>query len=196
MNDIPTAVFLSGGGRTLANLIQARQQQGLPVDFRLVISSKASAGGIQIARDAGIETRVVRRADSPDDQAYQEAMFGPCREVGAKLVLMAGYLKHVLIPDDYHGRVLNIHPSLIPAFCGAGMYGARVHQAAIDKGVKVSGCTVHLVDNHYDNGPIIVQRTCAVLPDDTAETLAARVFEQECLAFPEAIRELVGRWSK
>jgi phosphoribosylglycinamide formyltransferase 1 len=115
-------------------------------------------------------------------------MFAPCRDAGVELVAMAGFLKHVLIPADFAGRVMNIHPALIPAFCGAGFYGERVHRAALEYGVKVSGCTVHFVDNHYDHGPIILQRTVPVHPDDTPQTLAARVFEQECQAYPEAIR--------
>jgi folate-dependent phosphoribosylglycinamide formyltransferase PurN len=101
---------------------------------------------------------------------------------------MAGFLKHVLIPQDFVGRVMNIHPSLIPAFCGHNYFGRRVHQAALDYGVKFSGCTVHFVDNHYDHGPIILQRVVPVMDDDTPESLGARVFEQECQAYPEAIR--------
>ena len=115
-------------------------------------------------------------------------MFGPCREAGVDLVVMAGFLKHVLIPPDFEDRVINIHPSLLPSFGGPGMYGHHVHQAVIDRGVKISGCTVHYVDNHYDNGPIILQRSCEVKDDDTADSLAARVFQEECEALPAAIR--------
>src|SRR5207253_7165627 len=93
----------------------------------------------------------------------------------------------IRVPDDYLGRVMNIHPALIPAFCGKGFYGHRVHEAVLQAGVKVTGCTVHFADNEYDHGPIILQRTVPVLDDDTAETLAQRVFEQECEAYPEAI---------
>ena len=118
-------------------------------------------------------------------------MFGPVRESGAKLVVMAGFLKHVLIPQDFDRRVINIHPSLLPAFGGAGMYGLRVHKAAIDRGVKISGCTVHYVDNEYDHGPIINQRAVDVLPNDTPEDLAAMVFEQECELLPDAIRQFI-----
>ena len=192
MRQLPIAVFLSGGGTTLRNLIAARDAGQLPVDFRLVISSNPSAGGLQIAAQAGIATRVVRKADHAGDDAYREAMFGPCRAAGVELVVMAGFLKHVLIPDDFIGRVINIHPSLIPAFCGAGMYGRHVHAAALAKGVKVSGCTVHFVDNHYDNGPIILQRTCEVRDDDSPDTLAARVFAEECQALPAAIRQVAA----
>ncbi|WP_436716665.1 phosphoribosylglycinamide formyltransferase [Roseiconus lacunae] len=186
---ISVAVFLSGGGRTLQNLLEHRDVHGLPIDVRLVISSRADVRGVQIAKDAGIETLVVRKKDH-DDAEYCSAMFDPVRQSGADYVIMAGFLKHVLIPEDFEGRVINIHPSLLPAFGGPGMYGQHVHAAALKRGVKVSGCTVHFVDNHYDNGPIILQRTCDVFADDTPDTLAARVFEQECQALPDAIRTL------
>ena len=187
---LPVAVFLSGTGRSLANLIEHRDRHGLPIDIRLVISSSSKVRGVQIARDAAIEAIIVRKSDYPDPDDYSKAMFQPCREVGAELVVMAGYLKHVLIPQDFTGRVINIHPSLLPSFGGSGMYGSRVHQAAIDRGVKVSGCTVHFVDNQYDHGPILLQRSCDVRDDDTPESLAARVFQQECQALPDAIRNI------
>ena len=187
---LSVAVFLSGGGRTLANLLRSRDEEGLPIDIRLVISSSETARGLSIAQDAGIETRVIQQRDFANPDDYREAMFEPCRRVGAEVVVMAGFLKHVLIPADFQDRVINIHPSLLPAFGGPGMYGQRVHQAAIDRGVQFSGCTVHLVDNHYDNGPILLQRICEVLPSDTAETLAAKVFELECDALPAALREI------
>lgn len=185
---LPIAVFLSGGGRTLENLIRHRDQHSLPIEIRLVISSSAKVRGVEVARQAGIETLVVLKHRSESEAAYAEAMFAPCRERSVSLVVMAGFLKHVLIPNDFTNRVLNIHPSLLPAFGGAGMYGHHVHQAAIDRGVKYSGCTVHLVDNNYDQGPIVLQRVCEVLSSDTSDTLAARVFELECEALPTALR--------
>ena len=191
---MPIAVFLSGGGRSLANLIEAKTRGSLHVEFRLVISSSDNARGVEIAQDAGIETRIVRKKDYPSALDYSEAMFQPCREKSTDLVVMAGFLKHVLIPADHENRVLNIHPSLLPSFGGEGMYGHHVHEAAIQKGVKVSGCTVHYVDNQYDNGPILHQRTCPVLAADDANSLAKRVFEQECLALPEAIQLHHTRW--
>ncbi|TWU37872.1 Phosphoribosylglycinamide formyltransferase [Novipirellula aureliae] len=181
-------VFLSGSGRTLQNLIHHRDQHGLPIDIRVVISSRRDVRGVEIAHDNGIDVRVVRKSDYPNPDEHSRQMFDPCREAGVDLVVMAGYLNHVLIPADFENRVINIHPSLLPAFGGPGMYGSRVHQAILDRCVKITGCTVHYVDNEYDNGPIIVQRSCEVRSDDTADTLAARVFEQECIAMPEAIR--------
>ncbi|QDT58798.1 Phosphoribosylglycinamide formyltransferase [Stieleria bergensis] len=188
---LPIAVFLSGSGRTLENLLRYRDQQGLAIDVRLVISSRSDVRGLQIANDADIPTKIVRKSDF-NDATYTDAMFNPVRECGAKYVVMAGFLKHVLIPDDYTKRVINIHPSLLPAFGGKGMYGLRVHAAAIERGCTISGCTVHFVDNHYDNGPIILQRSCQISPEDRPETLAARVFEQECIALPEAIEKLIS----
>jgi phosphoribosylglycinamide formyltransferase-1 len=100
---------------------------------------------------------------------------------------MGGYLEHVLIPDDFKNRVINTHPSLIPAFCGHGFYGMRVHQAVYDMGVKLTGCTMHFVDNEYDHGPIIAQRSCPILEGDTPESIQRRVFELECQLYPEVI---------
>jgi phosphoribosylglycinamide formyltransferase-1 len=104
------------------------------------------------------------------------------------LVCLAGFLQLISIPEDFQGRVMNIHPALIPAFCGKGFYGHHVHEAVLAYGVKITGCTVHFCDNQYDHGPIILQRAVPVLDDDTPDSLAARVFQQECEAYPEAIR--------
>ncbi|TWT97480.1 phosphoribosylglycinamide formyltransferase [Neorhodopirellula pilleata] len=184
---LPIAVFLSGSGRTLANLIQHRDEHGLPIDIRLVIGSRSGLRGIEIAEQHHIPTMEIRQNEFPEPEAYSSAMFEPVRESGAEYVVMAGFLKHVLIPADFENRVINIHPSLLPKFGGAGMYGHHVHEAVIAAGESTSGCTVHFVDNVYDNGPVLHQRSCPVMPDDTPDTLAARVFEQECLAMPEAI---------
>src|SRR4029077_8889984 len=131
---------------------------------------------------------VVVRKECVSREEFGQRIFEQCRKAEADLVCMAGFLQLLHIPVDYEGRVLNIHPALIPAFCGKGFYGHRVHEAALEYGVKVSGCTVHFADNQYDHGPIILQRSVPVLDDDTPETLAARIFEQECDGYPEAIR--------
>jgi phosphoribosylglycinamide formyltransferase-1 len=184
------AVLISGGGTTLRNLLQRTESGSLQVQIRLVISSSAAAGGLRYAAEAGIPHHVVCRRDFQTPEAFSGAVFGACREAGIQLVVMGGFLKHVLIPADFENRVVNIHPGLIPAFCGQGFYGRRVHEAALEYGVKVSGCTVHFADNQYDHGPIILQRTVPVFDDDTPEALAARVFQQECEAYPEAIRRI------
>jgi len=197
---LPIAVLISGGGTTLRNLIERIEQGQLRADLRLIISSHPEARGLEFARRANLSTLVQQRHTGDSDAVYSEAIFQPCRDAGVELVVMGGFLKHVLIPDDFVGRVMNIHPSLIPAFCGQGFYGHRVHQAALEYGVKVSGCTVHFVDNQYDHGPIILQRVVPVRQDDTPDSLAARIFAEECVAYPEAIQRfaegrlnLVGR---
>jgi phosphoribosylglycinamide formyltransferase 1 len=185
------AVLISGGGTTLKNLIEKIAAKKLDAKIELVISSTAKAG-LQIASAAGIPTLVVPLTKSQSPQEFSEATFSPCRQAGADIVAMGGYLKHVLIPPDFENRVTNIHPALIPACCGPGMYGRHVHEAVLESGAKLSGCTVHFVDNQYDHGPIILQRSVPVLDDDTPEALAARVFAAECEAYPEALR-LIAR---
>jgi phosphoribosylglycinamide formyltransferase 1 len=187
---LPIAVLISGGGTTLRNLIYCRDQGTLPIDFRIVISSRKDAAGLKFAEDSRIPTAIVAKQKSQSADEHAANMFDLIRGSGAYLVVMAGYLQHVMIPPDFENRVINIHPSLIPAFCGQGMYGLRVHQAAIDFGVRISGCTVHFVDNEYDHGPIILQRACPVFEEDTAVSLQQRVFELECIALPDAIRQI------
>jgi formyltetrahydrofolate-dependent phosphoribosylglycinamide formyltransferase len=187
---LPIAVLISGGGTTLRNLLERMRAGELPVTVRLVVSSSAKARGLEFAAAAGIPTRVLPRSAFASDEDYGAAVFEACRESGVSLVVMGGFLKFVPIPADFTHRVVNIHPSLIPAFCGAGMYGHHVHEAVLAHGAKVSGCTVHFVDNQYDHGPIILQRAVPVLDDDTPATLAERVFAAECAAYPEAIRSI------
>lgn len=184
---LPITVLISGGGTTLRNLIALRDKGELSVDIRLVISSNPAAKGLEFAKAGGIATLVAEKK-SKSSEAYAADIFEPCRQAGAQLVVMGGFLKHVAIPTDFENRVINIHPALIPAFCGKGLYGHHVHDAVLEYGAKISGCTVHFVDNHYDHGPIILQRVVPVLDDDTPDTLATRVFEAECQALPDAIR--------
>jgi len=181
------AVLISGGGTTLRNLIAKVREGKLNARICLVVSSNPAAKGLEFAKEAGIPTRVVERKKELSPEEYSEATFGPCRAAGAEVVVMGGFLKHVLIPPDFENRVVNIHPALIPEFCGRGMYGHHVHEAVLTAGAKTSGCTVHFVDNVYDHGPMILHRGVPVLPGDTAETLSARVFEVECEALPEAL---------
>ena len=185
---LPIAVLISGTGRTLHNLIDKIDAGSLDVEIKLVISSQVGAGGLKIAADASIPSLVVDRGQFDSPEAFSQAVFAPCRDAGVKLAAMAGFLSFVPIPSDFENRVVNIHPALIPAFCGKGFYGHHVHQAVLEYGAKVSGCTVHLVDNQYDHGPIILQRVVPVLDDDTPDSLAARVFQAECEAYPEALR--------
>lgn len=183
-------VLISGGGTTLANLLASKAAGKLDVEIALVISSNRKARGLLIAEAAELPTQVIERRSFADDEAYSRAVFDACRASGADWVLMGGFLTYVPIPADFENRVLNIHPALIPAFCGKGFYGHHVHEAVLAYGAKISGCTVHFVDNQYDHGPIILQKTVPVLDDDTPEALAARVFAAECEAYPEALRLL------
>src|SRR6476660_1858912 len=148
---LPIAVLISGGGTTLRNLIERTGDRSLPAEIRLVISSNPAAKGLEYAEAAGIKSLVVEKKDARSDEDYSEAIFGPCRAAGVKYVVMGGFLKHVPIPTDFQSRVINIHPALLPKFGGKGMYGLKVHEAVIAAGEKVSGCTVHFVDNEYDH---------------------------------------------
>lgn len=184
---IRLAVLISGGGTTLVNLVRQIAAGRLNAEIVRVISSRAGAGGIQKATQAGLSVGVHARKQYSDVESYSLAIFDDCRSVAADLVICGGFLSLLQVPADFAYRVMNIHPSLIPAFCGAGFYGEKVHQAVVDRGVKVSGCTVHFVDDVFDHGPIILQRTVPVLVDDSADSLAMRVFSEECIAYPEAI---------
>jgi formyltetrahydrofolate-dependent phosphoribosylglycinamide formyltransferase len=188
LSPLRMVVLISGGGTTLANLLEKIRGRDLDAEIPLVISSNPAARGLTIAADAGLEAATIERRNFESVDAYSEELFNRCRAVEPHLIVMGGFLKLLRIPDEFQGRVINIHPSLIPSFCGHGFYGHRVHQAVLDYGAKLSGCTVHFVDNQYDHGPIILQRAVPVLDDDTAETLAARVFAAECEAYPEALR--------
>ncbi|MCP4247491.1 MAG: phosphoribosylglycinamide formyltransferase [bacterium] len=191
---IRLAVLLSGGGRTLQNLCDEIAAGRLDASVALVISSREDAYGVTRARQLGLEVRVIARRGQSDeafDATLTEALAAP----DIDLVCMAGFLSLWRIPPVFEDRVLNIHPALLPDFGGPGFYGRRVHEAVLAAERTESGCTVHFCDNQYDHGPIILQRRVPVLPDDTADTLAARVFEQECIAYPQAIRQVAEeRW--
>lgn len=181
-------VLVSGGGTTLQNFIDQIAAGTLHAEIPLVMASREECGGILRAERAGIPCAVLPRGRFGSVEEFSEAVFAPLREAEVDVAALAGFLELLRIPQDFTLRVMNIHPALIPAFCGKGYYGRRVHEAVLDRGVKVSGCTVHFADNHYDHGPIILQTCVPVHDDDTPETLAARVFEAECRAYPEALR--------
>ena len=196
----PVAVLLSGSGTTLENFFVLKEQGELNIDVRVVISSRPDAYGIERAKQRGVPTHVLRRKDYKSLKEYTTAVFDPVRKSGAKLVLLAGFMVQIGVPSDYKNRILNIHPALIPAFCGKGLYGHLVHEAVIESGVKITGCTVHIVDDEYDHGPIVLQKPVPVLFEDTPDTLAERVQAEERKAYPEAVRlfiegrlEIVGQ---
>ncbi len=180
------AVLLSGSGRTLDNLLETIATGRLSASVEMVVSSRGDVRGVRIAEAAGIPVTVLPPKGRSID-AWSDDIFAACRAARPDLIVMAGWLHLVRIPADFTGRVINIHPSLLPAFGGKGFHGMHVHEAVIERGCTVSGCTVHLVDDEYDHGRILLQRAVPVLPDDTPESLAARVFAAECEALPEAI---------
>jgi phosphoribosylglycinamide formyltransferase 1 len=185
---INLAVLISGSGTTLQNLIDQIAAGRLNATIPIVIASRAGLAGSERAAKAGIPHVVVNRRDFPTLAEFSREIFRHVDAANVDLICLAGWLCLLDLPERYAHKAMNIHPALLPSFGGKGMYGAKVHQAVIDHGCKVSGCTVHFLDNSYDTGPIIVQRTCPVLDDDTPATLAHRVFEEEKIAYPEAIR--------
>ena len=186
------AVLLSGSGRTLDNLLEAIAAGRLAARVEVVVSNKPGVRGLTIAERAGVPTHIVPRGDlSLADWSGQ--IFDICRRGQADLVVMAGFLQLVEIPTEFADRVINIHPALLPAFGGKGFHGMHVHRAVLARGCTVYGCTVHLVDNEYDHGHIVLQKTVPVLADYTADSLAARVFAAECVALPEAINTFGSR---
>ena len=182
------AVLISGTGRSLDNMLRRIASGRLHCDVRVVIASTPKAKGLQFAEKAGIAPAVIQRLDHSSQDEFSGAVFERVRQSGADLVVLAGYLKRLAIPGDFANRVVNIHPALIPAFCGQGFYGHHVHEAVLAYGAKLSGCTVHFVDNQYDHGPVILQSAVPVLDDDNADALADRVFAAECEAYPAAIQ--------
>jgi phosphoribosylglycinamide formyltransferase-1 len=185
------AVLLSGSGRTLENLLERIDAGTLPAEVAVVVSSRPGVRGVKIAERAGVPVRLTPPGGQPVE-AWSDAVFAACRQARADLVVLAGFLHLVKIPSDFTGRVINIHPSLLPAFGGQGFHGMNVHRAVLERGCTVSGCTVHLVDDEYDHGRVLLQRTVPVLPDDSPESLAARVFAAECRTLPEAIRRIAA----
>jgi phosphoribosylglycinamide formyltransferase-1 len=181
------AVLISGSGRTLANLLAVQGRGELPGRIELVVSNRPDVAGNDIARAAGVPLAIIPSRRVPES-SFAEQVYRLLDQHAIDLVLMAGFLRHLPVRADYLWRIMNIHPSLLPLFGGRGMYGERVHRAVLDSGVKVSGCTVHFVTDELDAGPIILQACVPVLDDDTPETLAARVFAEECRLYPEAVR--------
>jgi formyltetrahydrofolate-dependent phosphoribosylglycinamide formyltransferase len=182
------AVLLSGGGTTLQNILDHIDAGKLDARVCCVISSRADAYGLERARRHGVPAVTIVRKDYPDSASFNASVWGEIRKHGADLVVLAGFMCLLEIPPDFANRMMNVHPALIPAFCGKGMYGHHVHQAVIAYGVKVSGATVHFVDTEYDHGPIILQEAVPVLENDTPDTLADRVQAKERELYPRAIQ--------
>lgn len=178
-------VLFSGGGRTLENLAERIREGALPAEIAVSISSDATVSGIDKARRLEIPLKVVDYKARKD--SFSAEITAALDEAQVDLVVLAGFLKLYRYPPRYEGRIINIHPALLPAFGGKGFYGDHVHQAVLEAGEKFSGCTVHFVNAEYDKGAIILQRIVPVNPNDTVRSLANRVFAEECVAYPEAI---------
>jgi formyltetrahydrofolate-dependent phosphoribosylglycinamide formyltransferase len=181
-------VLISGGGTTLMNILEYIKLGRLNAEVALVISSRSTVAGVEKAKKAGLDVEIIRRNDYPDIDQFSKRIEEQLVAANVDLVIQGGWLCLWKIPARYENCVMNIHPALLPSFGGEGMWGHHVHEAVLAAGCKVSGCTVHFCTNEYDKGPIIVQRCCQVQEGDTPETLAARVFEQECIAYPQAIK--------
>lgn len=181
------AVLLSGSGTTLENLVQRIQKGQLDAEVVVVIASRKGAFGLERARRHGIPAFAAPRRDYPDETAFNDALHEILDRHDPELVVLAGFLSRLEL-RGYAGRVLNIHPALIPAFSGQGFYGERVHRAVLEAGVKLTGVTVHFCDEDYDQGPIVLQEAVPVLEDDTTDTLAKRVLAVEHELYPRAIQ--------
>ncbi len=185
-------VLISGGGTTMVNLAERIAAGTLDAEIALVICSNRKAKGIERAEALGLPVEIVARKDFENADAFSEKCFALLAGAGAELVVLAGFLSLLRIPEGYAGRVMNIHPALLPKYGGKGMYGHHVHEAVLAAGESESGCTVHFADNEYDNGPVILQKRVPVLEGDTPDDLAARVMEAEREAYPEAIAKFIA----
>lgn len=188
MAPLRIAVLLSGAGTSLENLLEHIETGRLDARVAVVIASKPAAGGLERARRRGIPARAIPRRAHPDIEAFNDALHEELGRHAVDLVALLGFLSPFHPRGRYAGRVINVHPSLIPAFSGRGFYGHRVHEAVLEAGVKLTGATVHFADDEYDHGPIILQEAVPVRDDDTPDSLAARVQEVERCLVPEAIR--------
>jgi len=186
-NKLRLGVLLSGGGRTLLNICDEIDAGRLDADVAVVIASR-ECKGIERSEARGLAVHLVPYKQMPDTETYSARLAEILDAAKVDLIIQAGFLSLWHIPPQYEGKVMNIHPALLPKYGGHGMWGHHVHEAVLAAGEAESGCTIHFVTNEYDAGPIILQRAVPVLPDADAATLATRVFEQECIAFPEAIR--------
>lgn len=192
LSTIRVVIMLSGSGTTLQNFIDLSESGLLPIQITKVISSRNGVFGLQRAQLHNIPSQVIARKDFNSWDEYNQALTKAVDGEEPDLVLFAGFMTLFWPGEKYRGRIMNIHPALIPAFCGKGMFGHHVHEAVIESGVKVTGCTVHFVDNQYDTGPIILQKVVEVFNDDTPETIAERVQEAERQIYPEAVNLFIN----
>jgi phosphoribosylglycinamide formyltransferase 1 len=198
---IRIGALISGGGRTVLNIADSIERDELPIEIGVVIAHREEIAGVERCRAIGLPVVVLpkaQRADGSDSVAssLDDRIDAALQTASVELVCLCGYLRHFRVGARWAGRTINIHPSLLPKFGGQGMYGDHVHAAVIAAGERESGCTIHIVDEEYDRGPILLQRRCPVLPGDDAHTLADRVFAEETKAYPEVLRGFAtGRWT-
>lgn len=181
-------ILLSGGGRTMMNIHRLIREGRLNAKICKVISSRSKVAGVDKAKRNNLDLKIIRRKDFNDTETFSERLKEELITAGVELVVQAGWLCYWKIPEEFENKVMNIHPALLPSFGGKGMWGHHVHEAVLERGCKISGCTVHFCNNEYDKGPIIIQRACEVKDDDDVDNLAGRVFKEECKAYPEAIK--------
>ena len=192
MTPLRIVVLLSGSGRTLVNLARAIRAGRLDAHIVGVISSRRDIAGVSKARGLGLKVNILRPVDFPTRRAFWKGTTETVERHRPDLVVMAGYLCYWRIPKRWAGKVVNIHPSLLPKFGGKGCYGHRVHEKVLAARARTSGCTVHLVDNIYDHGRILAQAKVPVKRSDTPDTLAARVFKAECQLYPEVLQRIAA----
>ncbi len=181
------ALFISGTGGNALNLLRACREGRVGARVAVAVSSSATVAGVARLEAEGIPVRVVARKGYADDASFSEACYAAAEAAGSDLICLCGWLKKLAVPGRWAGRILNIHPALLPAFGGPGMYGMHVHRAVVASGARESGCTIHLVDEAYDHGRILAQAKVPVLPGDTPEELQKRVYAQEMRLYPEAL---------
>ena len=186
------AVLLSGSGRTLENFCERIAAGELPLEIAAVASSRADVRGVAVAREHGLPVAVFRRRDYPDAAAHNAALNEWLLPFAPRMIVLAGYLCYYIRPAGFAGPVVNIHPALLPKYGGQGFYGDRVHEAVLAAGEAETGCTVHLVDDVYDNGRILDQARVPVLPGDDVSALAGRVFAAECRLYPAVLARLAA----
>lgn len=185
---INLAVLISGSGRTLQNFVDQINAGKLNAKILIVISSVKNAYGLERAKNHHIPIAIVDRKLYKSDVEFSDKITYYLDQYKPELITLAGFLHFYKIPERYKWKVINIHPALLPDFGGKGFYGEKVHKGVLKSGAKESGCTVHFADNLYDHGPIILQRKVPILKDDTPQTLGDRIFKEECIAYPEAIK--------
>lgn len=190
MTRLSVAIFASGRGSNFQSILDAVDNGDLDLDIVCCVSDRNDAGALDLAAARDIPGIVLHSREYKHEASYEEALMGALDDHGVNFIVLAGYLKKipVVVIERYRNRILNVHPALLPAFGGKGMYGRRVHEAVVEYGVHWTGATIHLVEEAYDTGPIVLQEPVPVFPDDTPEDVAARVLEVEHRLYPEALR--------